>query len=223
MKAFKYLILSTIIFSTPLASCSDDDGFVDVLWTDIVSVKNLDNDDFSFMTDNGKLLYIENSEKIGYKPKNKRALINYIIINEATEKESYNIKLNWAREITTKDIIAIKPAQEDSIGNDPVEIVSIWEGGDYININFRYATNGTIAHMINLVSPEDKITIKNDTIDLEFRHNAYNDQPHYKVSGVGSFDLTPIKEIVANKETITLRVKTNENREKYYNIKYAIK
>ncbi len=219
MKYIQYPLLTFALLLLVFNSCTNNEGeHIDVLWTDVVTAEVV-SEGFLFRTDDGRTLWSANPYKDDYMPKNKRMLINYVVAEETGEKDDYIIGLNWLREATTKDIVKIKPVQEDSIGNDPIEIVSMWTGGGYLNVNFKYETAGAIAHMINLVSTEDEITIKNDTIDVEFRHNAFDDKMHYKVSGIGCFDLASVASLVGDKKTVVLRVKTNEGADRYRIVK----
>ena len=60
-----------------------------------------------------------------YRPKTgQRIIANYSIVSVNTENDAYNHKvvLNDVYEVLTKGIFKIKPATQDSIGNDQIDV-----------------------------------------------------------------------------------------------------
>jgi len=213
MKPIKYIIF-LLLLTLGMASCNDDGYSLGKYWVDIVTVNDKDSGQHDFTLDNGSQLNVA-ATSTHYKAKYKRAIINYTILGDIEHNKDttdYYIKLNRVYDVLTKDPIYINPDDEhkqDSIGNDPVKIHSIWIGGGYLNIYYGANVGGEISHLINLVSstPIDEVN-QADVIKLEFRHNKNNDPERYAAKSYVSFDLEPFKK--GANETIQFEISVKE-------------
>lgn len=207
-------LLTGIIVLFLIISCNNDDvNSNDKNWQAIATVENPTlSTTFNFRLDNGDLMYTNTAGLLNYKPKDgQRIIANYSVI-ETTSPTNSTVKnvvrLNDAYEILTKGIFKIKPAQQDSIGNDQIEIRSIWVGSDYLNVEFVYLGYNK-NHYVNLVSDDAKTYTDNKT-HLEFRHNANGDYPSSSKWGMASFDLRSLKANHNSNDSVKLVIHTKE-------------
>ena len=207
-------LLTGIIVLFLIISCNNDDvNSNNKNWQAIATVENPTlSTTFNFRLDNGDLMYTNTAGLLNYKPKDgQRIIANYSVI-ETTSPTNNTVKnvvrLNDAYEILTKGIFKIKPAQQDSIGNDQIEIRSIWVGSDYLNVEFVYLGYNK-NHYVNLVSDDAKTYTDNKT-HLEFRHNANGDYPSSSKWGMASFDLRSLKANHNSNDSVILVIHTKE-------------
>ena len=208
----KLLIGMLVVFL--ITSCNNNEvNSNDKNWQAIATVENPTlGTTFNFRLDNGDLMYTNTAGLLNYKPKDgQRIIANYSFIetnSAASSTIKNNVKLNDAYEILTKGIFKIKPAQQDSIGNDQIEIRSIWVGSDYLNVEFVYLGYNK-NHYINLVSDDSK-TYTDNKVHLEFRHNANGDYPSSSKWGMASFDLRSLKVNHNPTDSVKLVIHTKE-------------
>lgn len=215
MKKYMKLLSTLILFSTlalGIASCSDDNESLDNYWASIVTVNKIGENKYDFTLDDGRKIWVASPSGLNLKPEYDRALIYYTILSE--EKEGYDLSVRLGRfyDVLTKEPIYIakdNQIKQDSIGNDPIKVYSMWEGGGYLNISFGFNVGGqdtnTIKHMINLVSDNPDLSVNEESVSLEFRHNQKGDPQNYLAEGYVSFDLTPYK--VAGRDKVTFEIK----------------
>lgn len=207
-------LLTGIIVLFLIISCNNDDvNSNDKNWQAIATVENPTlATEFNFRLDNGDLMHTNTTALLNYKPKDgQRIIANYSIIEPTLPASSTiksNVRLNDAYEILTKGIFKIKPAQQDSIGNDQIEIKSIWVGSDYLNVEFVYLGYNK-NHYVNLVSDDAK-TYTDNKVHLEFRHNANSDYPSSSKWGMASFDLRSLKVNHSPNDSVKLVIHTKE-------------
>ncbi|MBV5282003.1 MAG: NigD-like N-terminal domain-containing protein [Paludibacter sp.] len=207
-------LLTGIIVLFLIISCNNDDvNSNDKNWQAIATVENPTlATEFNFRLDNGDLMHTNTTALLNYKPKDgQRIIANYSIIEPTLPASSTiksNVRLNDAYEILTKGIFKIKPAQQDSIGNNEIEIKSIWVGSDYLNVEFVYLGYNK-NHYINLVSDDAK-TYTDNKVHLEFRHNANSDYPSSSKWGMASFDLRSLKVNHNPNDSVKMVIHTKE-------------
>lgn len=210
-KLFSILVLCSV-FIFGYTSCLDDDGYsLDGMWEAIVTVNKIGDNTYDFTLDNGKKLWVAAPAGLNLKPEYDRAIINYTILSDQQGEYDHYIKLNDFRDILTKGAIFIAEddkAEQDSIGHDPIKVYSIWEGGGYLNIGFGYNSAGVKPHMLNLVSTDPDLSIGEDIVKLEFRHNQNADPQSYPARGYVSFDITPYK--IEGKDKVVLEITSKD-------------
>lgn len=182
---FILLIVTSMMLTYSLTSCSDNDGYsLNDLYGSLVKVhKDGEGHAQSFTLDNGQTMYVA-ATATSYKPKNERAIISYTILGDNYQGYDHAIKLNgYFEDVLTKPIIYIPEddkVKQDSIGYDKIKVFAIWAKGDYINIRFGYNMGGKDQHMLNLVAVnEDKVQQGDEPIKLQFRHNKHQDLEDY--------------------------------------------
>ncbi len=225
----KYLRLFSVIalfavMAVGFASCLDDDGYsLDKNWRSFVTVNKIGENTYDFTLDNGDKLWIAAPIGLDLKPKYDRAIIDYTILSDKQGDYDHYIKLNSFYDVLTKNVIYI-PAddqlKQDSIGHDPIKVLSIWEGGGYLNVNFEYNMGEVSQHMVNLISAASDLDVNNETVNLEFRHNKNNDPEKYKAQGYVSFDLTPYR--IAGRDNVKFKISAKDfgGETKMYEIEY---
>lgn len=206
------LLLTLILFSILTmgwTSCSDDVDSLDNYWASIVTVNKIGENKYDFTLDDGRKVWVASPSGLNLKPEYDRAIIYYSILSEET-KPGYDLSVHLGRfyDVLTKDPIYVAKddkVKQDSIGDNSIKIYSMWEGGGYLNISFSFNAGGKEAHMINLVSNDPDLSVNEDVVSLEFRHNQRNDPQNYPADGYVSFDLTPYK--VAGRDKVTFEIK----------------
>lgn len=226
MKTIRYslIVVISLIAIFTFNSCNDDGYSLGNYRLDIATVNVIDNESESFFLtlDNGTTLLPVASDAY-YKPRfDKRVILNYTLLSDQMGGYDHAIKINAIQDILTKDIIDLTSENEKEIGNDPIKILDLWTGDHFLNIHFGYNTAGEKAHAINLVRNkiEQTPTPSNETIELEFRHNANGDPQKYGAKNYAAFDLKPFQS--ENKDSINFIVKVLDfnNETKEYKVTY---
>lgn len=213
-----------LTLAVSLVSCSDGNGYsLDKFWVSTATVTELGNDAFYFTLDNGTTLWVAASAT-NYKPKSKRVVINYTILSDQIADYDHSIRLNgYLADILIKDVIYISPddtAKQDSIGNDPIKIISILEGGGYLNIKFKYNIGGGHPHLLNLVSSSPDLSVNDDLVKLELRHNQNNDSEYRPAEGYINFNIAPYRVSGRDRVNFEISVKDFSGETKVYAIEY---
>lgn len=229
MKKFRMTLITlllTLVTMPLLQSCLDD-------WDDserpllaIGTVRIIDGNDYYFALDEGTKMfpgdtaYVNNYALI----EGQRAFVNFYLMDEKIDGYDYNAQIYHIENILTKDIYSMPAEKADSIGDDRINATNLWITGDYLNIQYQlyHSNNENKKHMLNLVINEDSDG-KNDKegyITLEFRQNAYGDEPSSRGNGIVSFKLDKIADQMAGKQGLNIRVKTLYDGERYYTVDF---
>lgn len=182
---FLLLIVTSIVFSFGMSSCSNDGYSLNDMYASLVTVnKDSQGRVQSFTLDNGKKMWISASAT-SYTPENERAIINYTILGDNyTTDFYYAIKLNgYIKDVLTKSplyVAADDKEKQDEMGYDKIKVAAIWVGGDYLNIRYGMNIGGKDKHSLNLVALKDSYKQEGDEpIKLQFRHNKNKDVENY--------------------------------------------
>ena len=166
----------------------------------------------------------------------KRVYFKYTVLAEHSAQ--YDIRIIVFNPIYSVPIVrrsyllADDPFRNDSIGNDPIRVVTAAFSGKYINIGFEYFRHSeNLDHVINLVWDDTRPAT--DSVYLELRHNAMGEslsgmQPLVSETGLASFRIADI--VPAGADSIDIKLKSNLDRkdgvgeyfttEKYYSGTY---
>lgn len=147
---------------------------------------------YYILFDTGKTGFPSETYVPAYQPKERqRILIAYRMLEKAPEGYDYGLRIYDIEEVLTKEVIQMTAENAEEIGDDPIDIVDAWVSGGYCNIRFRFVTNGSERHLLNLV--DNLLTPDNNPeagyTDLWFRQNAFGDTQGYLVQGYVSFKL----------------------------------
>jgi len=209
IKLFSLLLFLSVL-GLGVTSCNDDEGYsLDKYWEDIVTVNKIGENTYDFTMDDGTKLWVAAPAGLNLKPKYDRAIINYTILSDKEGIYDHYVRLNGFYDVLTKKPVYIAEGdkvKQDSIGHDPIKVHAIWDGGDYLNIYFGFNVSGSEAHMLNLVSDQENLSINDDVVKLEFRHNRKNVNipDKYTTNGYVSFNLEPYKIEGRNKVTFEI-------------------
>ena len=199
MKKLVFILLTGLVFSF-LAGCNlnDDDCYsLNNAWVGYGLVqKDSVTSALTFKMDDGELLYPNNnSYELSDLTNNQRVLTNFTILgnkDNPDHNEEYYVRINSLRKILYKGILDITPENEDSIGNDPIDVEDKWIKGNMLNFELKYR-GGNKIHYVNLVKQPGVITSENEPIILELRHNTNGDTDNIPLSAIVTFDLSAIK------------------------------
>lgn len=220
--AFLLLLIATPV----LQSCLDD-------WDDdkrssltIGTVRIIDGKEYYFALDEGTKMYPGDTTQIdNYALKEgQRAFVYFNLLEEKADGYDYNARINHIENILTKDICFMSAEDADHIGDDRINITNMWIADNYLNIQYQlyHSNSKDKKHMLNLVVNEasDGQNDKEGYVTLEFRHNAYDDDPLMPGQGLVSFKLDKIADLTAGKTGLNIRVKSLYDGERYMTIDF---
>lgn len=205
LKTFLLVLVSILVTSTMYSCMDDDDAYSDNKFA-IVTIKPLENNTY----------YMQWRDSITFWPavgaapdfgldQERRAFIYFTVLGDSTERDTqgydYAIRVNRIDSVLTKSIAKdLGEKNDEYYGNDPVWMKSIWIEDDYINFQFESYFNGETKHFLNLVKMNDT-----GTYELEFRHNAYNNLSGGLGWGLASFRLNELPDTEG--ETVKMKIK----------------
>ena len=213
MKKLNFIAATMILVLTPfLQSCLDDDGpsYSDLT---IATLKATDADSYYFGLDSGRKMYPGDDSAVRNYPivDGKRVFVWFHQLEEQVPGYDYNIQVVQMDSILTKDIIPLTKATADSIGDNKINVTYHWIAQGYLTMEFQYygTRNPNKKHMINLVHNEDmELVDEEGYINLEFRHNAFDDNGGSLGEGIVSFNLDKVAEEMKTAKGLKVRVKT---------------
>lgn len=220
------LATSMLLFLTAivLQSCLDDwDDKYDTLFA-VGTVKVIEGKDYYFSLDEGSKLYPSDTTYVhDYAVTDgQRAFIYFRELEEKLPGYEYNAQIKHIENILTKDIYSMPAEKADSIGDDNINATDLWITGEYLNIKYQFyhSNNEDKKHRLNLVINEASTgeNDKPDYVNLEFRHNAYNDSQLTLGTGLASFKLDNIAEQLKEKKGLNIRVKSLYDGERFMTI-----
>jgi len=177
----------------------------------ITTVENPDSiANFYLRLDNSQKMWVSSTIFPNYKPISGQRIIAYFNIISESKSDSlydYSIKLNDVYPVLTKEILNIKTTQQDSIGNDSIQIDDMWVGSDFLNVQFTYLANDQL-HLINLVKDTAKV-YTDGKVHLEFRHNSNFDLPAFYKSGIVSFNIKSLQNNIPANDSLKLVIHVN--------------
>lgn len=217
-----FVTLMLLFLTTPmLQSCLDDwNNDYNTLFA-IGTVEVIEGKDYYFALDEGSKLYPSDTSYVhNYAVVDgQRAFIYFSKLDEKLQGYDYNAQINHIENILTKDIYFMPAEKADSIGDDRINATDFWITGDYLNIKYQFyhSNNEEKKHMLNLVVNEASTgeNDKPDYVNLEFRHNAYNDSQLQLGTGMVSFKLDNIAGLMEGKKGLSIRVKSLYDGERF--------
>lgn len=209
-----------VVFLLAVASCNKkDEHSLGEFHIDIATVIPMGENGYMLMLDNGEQLWPAATD-VHYLPtRNQRVFVNYTTLSDQRAGYDHYVRVNDIWNILTKKVIDQTSQNTDSIGHDPVKINEVWVGNDYLNIDFMFNYGGIRPHAINLVADSPYPDTASDTLELEFRHNAYGSSSPRFYEGFVCFDLKPFQR--TDTDSVQLAVKARNGDEiKTYNVVY---
>lgn len=225
-KNYKIFFLVAILSVFGLNSCSVDQSTSDQFVLELATVKPIDEKagTYYLTLDDGSSLKPATYD-IAYEPKaQQRVKVSYTLLPESNSEASsydYNGRINFIQNIVTKSVIELTEDNEKEVGNDPIKILSLWVGDNYLNIHFGINMGGEHAHTLNLVKNKLTNPVSGDgTIALEFRHNSNGDPQLYGKDDYAAFDLREFMTLDAGSVTFKIKIKDLDNQDKEYTLVY---
>ena len=224
LRFYSVVFTFALLIIPMLQSCLNDDDENRGTRFTIGTIEVIGEKEYFFNLDDGDKMYPSDTTYIhNYTVKNnQRVFIHFLPLEEDIPGYDYNVKLIQLENILTKDIISLTEETADSIGNDRINATSLWITGNYLNIEhqFFHSNNPDKKHMLNLVINEASTgeNDKPDYVNLEFRHNAYNDSQLTLGTGLASFKLDNIAEQLKEKKGLNIRVKSLYDGERFMTI-----
>ena len=222
LAAFVLLLIAMPV----LQSCLDD-------WNDderssltIGTVRIIDGKDYYFALDEGTRMFPGDTAQVNNYTlvEGQRAFVYFNLLDEKVDGYDYNAKINHVENILTKDIYFMPAEKADSIGDDRINITNMWITGNYLNIQYQlyHSNSNDKKHMLNLIVNEtsDGKNDKEGYVTLEFRQNAYDDEPLMPGQGLVSFKLDKIEEQIEGKKGLNIRVRTLYDGIKNYKVQF---
>lgn len=209
-KTLHFIGILILVFSTVFISCDDKAKYsLGDFRIELATVQPEGENAYTLILDNGERLWPAAAD-VRYSPNyNQRVFLNYTILSDAKNGYDHYIKVNDIWNILTKQAIELNEQNKDSIGNDVVKINDMWIGGDYLNVSFMFNYGGVKPHAINLVHNMLKETpSEQNTIELEFRHNAYESSNTKLYEGFVCFDLKPFR--IEGEDSVPFSIKVKE-------------
>lgn len=190
------LLVAIIILGFGLTSCSSDGYSLDDFVVSLATVDSISPSAFSLKIDNGERLWPVNNTSLSY-GSGQRVIVDFTILSDKMDGYDHYVRINSLFKVLTKDVIILTAENSDSLANDPIRILNIWSGGDFLNIEFAY-NHGNKVHMLNLVKNTTEQLPEDGKIYLEFRHNAFNDRELSGVKGMVCFNIFPFRKSGTN-------------------------
>lgn len=197
-----------------LQSCLDDGVDTDAALLTIGTIHVIDGNEYYFALDEGTKMYPGDTTQLkDYHVVNgQRAFIYFTLLDNKINGYDYNAKISHIENILTKDVYCMPETENDSIGDDKINVTDMWFTGPYLNIQYQiyHSDNPDKKHMLNLVvnSHSNNNIDEDEYVVLEFRHNAYEDMPYQRGNGLVSFKLDKIENMLVGKKGLNIRVKT---------------
>ena len=235
MKKFRTILAAFLLLfiATPvLQSCLDD-------WDDdehpllaIGTVRIIDGKDYYFALDEGTKMFPGDTAQVDNYTlvEGQRAFVYFNLLDEEVTGYDYNAKINHVENILTKDIYFMPAEKADSwcqliFSHTPRPVsTNMWITDNYLNIQYQlyHSNSNDKKHMLNLIVNEasDGKNDKEGYITLEFRQNAYGDEPLMPGQGLVSFKLDKIADRIPGKTGLNIRVKSLHDGEYYKTIDF---
>lgn len=195
-------LLCTLFFT----GCKDD---TEDLYEGYGMVDRTDENNYRIQLDNGYVLHPKETHFPAASLKDSMRLsVVYSIVQE--RDSACDVKVFRALEILTKPVIPYDTSILDSVGNDPIKISEsgYWIAHGFLNFEFIYSgayPSLSVKHMVNLLQHPNQ----ENSLELEFRHNAFSDRRDQLYQGVVSF---PISHLVSDFEKpVKIRVKYQDS------------
>lgn len=219
MKKFNLIALALLLALLPgLQSCDDDGYSLGDFAFDWATVRVTNGDTYALMGDNWGSLWPAATSIPGYKPVDgQRVLTFFNPLSDNTDGYDHFVKVEWIRNILTKQVEELTPQNEEEYGNDPILIYkgNMWIDGGYLNIIFTQNLPAKEKHRISLVRVASLVDDREDGyVRLELRYNTYGDTIDYWGDGAVSFNLNSLHlEDFEGMKGIILKLNSAENGE----------
>ena len=214
MRACRNLLL-WLIGGLFLASCQDDTyRFPSAVRTFFVAYLAPDSTIASIQTDEGlRFQVVENQTGFRGTPDSLARCIGYY------EPVAGGVRLYSASEVLS--VLPMNAARVDSISQDPVEVVSIWQAPAYLNMRLGIRRGGK-EHWLGFVEDSIRLAVRSGRTDIWFSllHDAQGDAPAFTDFVYGSLPLASYLAAYP-KLVVHFTVNTYDDGLKHYQFEYT--
>ena len=227
MKRIAIQFFSMLAVMLAFAACNNDDTDPNDYYHNMTigDVKEADGNSLYIDSDKGNKLLIQNSNELTNHDikAGDRLYAEFLMSDKHVQGYNNVMDVTYFYKVLTKDPVALTADNVQEIGDDKIAVTDIWCSKDYLNIQFQFFTDGTEAHLLNLVTTTD---IPENSIDsnyayVEFRHNSKNDANLYPYNGIVSFRLDNLKKDKPNLKGLIVRVRTYNDGERLYKVNFT--
>lgn len=228
-RTFGIAAFMTLLISPILQSCLDNDE-KDYSQLTIGTVEVKEGQDYCFMLDAGGKMYPGDTTQIkDYEVKDgQRSFIYFDLLDEKIPGYEYNAIIYRIENILTKNIERIPDnLSEKEAGDDRINITNLWLTEDYVNIQYQilYDKQSDKKHLLTLIKNENALetTEDNEYLNLEFRHNAYDEKEDGVGSGLVSYKLKNIHNLIQGKKGLNIRYHSLYDGVRYKKVDFSTK
>ena len=161
-----------------------------------------------------KSIYLDQDKITVYSPENisdeyepGNRVFAYFEILDATSEDNIQIRITNLIKIPVSDITPVIDDENDTLYNASiVSIHRMWLSPDFLTVDFNYFAFDPELHKFQLAKKDTEN--HTDTIKLDFRHSANNDEKGGQVRNILSFNLSSLKPLPTGKDSIVVSVRT---------------
>lgn len=207
-----------------MAACGDDDYYYPPVKLEFVTVKaGEDGRMQTLIPDKGEALPVSEDRTGSTISPNtsRRVMSNYQTLSEGGTATAVIYSLQSL--LTPVPKPADDDVYEDGLKHDPVEVVSIWLGRDYLNMILSMKVSGDRQHVFGIV--EDLTDFESEgVVDMLLYHNANGDEEYYNQRVYVSVPLEKYADSVnpGGKITVKFRYYTYKDGNVVESDKYAV-
>ena len=192
----------------------------------IGTVRIIDGKDYYFALDEGTKMFPGDTAQVDNYTlvEGQRAFVYFNLLDEEVTGYDYNAKINHVENILTKDIYFMPAEKAEQHRRRPHQHQQYVDYGQLPEHQYQlyHSNSNDKKHMLNLIVNEasDGKNDKEGYITLEFRQNAYGDEPLMPGQGLVSFKLDKIADRIPGKTGLNIRVKSLHDGEYYKTIDF---
>lgn len=202
-----FILILSLLFVCLGHSCSqtDESSFYPSLITEFAEIYADGNGSLYKIRPDRKPAYYLTSPLPGYHPNTEyRAACTYSF----PETDSSAVKLYRLERV----VILQDSTEQTYPGTDPLQLISIWDGGEFINLHLQVKTQNAI-HYLGYRMDSVRIDVhKKRTVYLSLYHNRNNNPQFYSQKLYASLSKSYLKAVIEPGDSICLYIPTVEGK-----------
>ena len=188
-----------------MTACGDDDYYYPSVKLEFVTVEaGEDGRIQTLIPDKGEALPVAEDRTGSTIAANtsRRVMSNYEVLPDGSAATIYSLQSLIVPVPKPED----DPVYKDGIKQDPVEVVSIWLGRDYLNMILNLKVNGGKQHVFGIVEDLSEFET-NGTVNMLLYHDANGDEEYYNRRAYLSVPLDKYADAENPGQKITIKFK----------------
>ena len=188
-----------------MAACGDDDYYYPSVKMEFVTIEAGDDGRIrTLIPDKGDILPVSQDLTGSTISPNtsRRVMSNYEVLPDGSAATIYSLQSLIVPVPKPED----DPVYKDGIKQDPVEVVSIWLGRDYLNMILNLKVNGGKQHVFGIVEDLSEFET-NGTVNILLYHDANGDEEYYNRRAYLSVPLDKYADAENPSQKITIKFK----------------